>query len=518
MEAQDFWYIIGKPLLFTIYQASLSTILTLILGLPTAYIFANYTFPGKRFIQTLLTVPFILPTIAVAVAFNSLLGANGWINILLMSWLNLATPPIQIVNTLPAILLAHVFYNTTIVIRLVGIALQELDPHIEQAGRVLGASPTRNFTQVILPLIMPSILASSILVFLFNFTSFGVILLLGSPTATTLEVEIYIQALHMLNLPMAGLLSIIQLTFTFAMALIYRRMGGFMIIPISTRVMGERLRNPKKCFEKIITSTVISFLCIFYLTPMMALISRSFTRIETKQSGSAQISESFTLLYYQELFINRRDDLFYVPPIKAAVNSILIAAITTFISIALGLSSVYGIKKNPKVGKLLDTLLLLPLGASAVTVGLGYTIVFYRFPIVTQSFPWLIPIAHSLIALPFVYRSLVPAVNSIPINLQHAASVLGASPIQVWFKIELPIIRKAVITSGIFSFAISLGEFGAASFLTRPEYPTLPTAIFRYFSQPGAVNYGQALAMTTLLVLICAASIFLVEVVEKRPV
>jgi thiamine transport system permease protein len=159
----------------------------------------------------------------------------------------------------------------------------------------------------------------------------------------------------------------------------------------------------------------------------------------------------------------------------------------------------------------MDPILMLPLGASAVTLGLGYIIVFNRPPFDVQAFPFLIPIAHSLVALPFVIRVIQPALASIPPALRQAAAVLGASPWRTWREVDLPIITRAALVGAIFSFTISLGEFGATTFLARPEYPTLPLAIYRFLSQPGALNYGQALAMATVLLFICAISIFILE-------
>jgi thiamine transport system permease protein len=138
-------------------------------------------------------------------------------------------------------------------------------------------------------------------------------------------------------------------------------------------------------------------------------------------------------------------------------------------------------------------------------------VTFNRPPLDVRSFPWLIPIAHSLVALPFVVRTLQPALASIPASLRQAAAVLGASPWGVYREVDLPIVTRAALVSAIFSFTISLGEFGATSFLARPEYPTLPVAIFGFLSQPGALNYGQALAMATVLMLVCALSILVLE-------
>ena len=177
----------------------------------------------------------MLPTVVVAAGFNALLGPNGWVNLGLMDLFHLQSAPISIVGTLGVILLAHVFYNTTIVIRLVGNALSHLDPRLEQAARTLGADPPRVLSRLTLPLLRPSILAASVLVFIFDFTSFGVILLLGGPGFSTLEVEIYKQAVQIFNLPLAGLLSLIQLLCTLAFSILYSRIVRHNVVTSAPR-------------------------------------------------------------------------------------------------------------------------------------------------------------------------------------------------------------------------------------------------------------------------------------------
>jgi thiamine transport system permease protein len=138
-------------------------------------------------------------------------------------------------------------------------------------------------------------------------------------------------------------------------------------------------------------------------------------------------------------------------------------------------------------------------------------LVFNRPPLDVRSFPLFIPIAHSLVALPFVIRTISPALTSIPESLRQAAATMGASPLRVLKEVDWPIISRSALVAAVFSFTISLGEFGATSFLSRPEMPTLPIAIYRFLSQPGAMNYGQAMAMATMLLLICLAGILLME-------
>ncbi|MEN6409092.1 MAG: iron ABC transporter permease, partial [Anaerolineaceae bacterium] len=453
-----------RPLRFTFYQAGLSTLLTLLLGLPSAYLFARFRFPGKRLLQTLTALPFILPTVVVAAAFNSLLGPRGWVNLALMGLFNLAEPPLQWVNSLGAILLAHVFYNTTIVIRMVGNAWARLDPRLEGAAQALGANRWRTLREVTLPLLRSPIMAAALLVFLFDFTSFGVILLLGGPHYATLEVEIYIQAMQMLNLPLASLLSIFQLMCTLLLTLAYSRLTSIQQkVPLTPRSERAGARAPHGWREKLAVTLMSILLILLLVTPLLSLAARSVVKLEPARGERAAVSTGFTLENYQELFINRRGSLFYVPPITAMRNSLQYAATTVGISLILGVLAAYALNRRSRINRVLDPLLMLPLGASAVTLGLGFIVVFNRPPIDLRNFPMLLPIAHSLVALPFVVRAIQPALNSIPSQIRQAGAVLGASPRRVWAEIDLPLLLKPLLAAATFAFTISLGEFGATS-------------------------------------------------------
>jgi len=505
------WGHLERPLVFTLWQAGLSTLLTLLVGLPGAYLFGRFTFPGKGLLRVLTTLPFILPTVVVAAGFNALIGPRGWLNILLMQGLGLSEPPIRLMHSLGAILLAHVFYNTTIVLRVVGSAWAQLDPRLEQAARVLGASPWRALWEITLPLLRPSILAAALLVFLFDFTSFGVILLLGGPRFATLEVEIYLQALQMLNLPLAGLLSILQLGCTLVFLGLYQRIAAQVNVPISPRVQGEGLHPPRTPAERAFVGVMLTMLIVLLLLPMAALPLRSVVRLEAARGERGAVTPGLTLDYYRELFINRRGSYFYVPPIQAARNSLLYAGATMSLALSLGGLTTAAMTRLRRPPRWLDLLLMLPLGTSAVTLGLGFIVVFNRPPLIARDFPLMIPIAHTLVALPFVVRTLQPALAAIPANLRQVAAVLGASPWRVWWEVDFPIVLRAVIVAAVFAFTTSLGEFGATMFLVRPEYPTVPVAIYRFISQPGALNYGQALAMSTILMGLCGLGVAVIE-------
>ncbi|HPP61820.1 MAG TPA: iron ABC transporter permease [Anaerolineales bacterium] len=500
---------------FTFYQATLSTLLTFLLGLPSAVLFARFDFRGKSLLRALTAIPFMLPTVVVAAGFNALLGPRGLFPFILhLSSFLFPPPSFQFSGTLTAILVAHVFYNTTIVIRIFGNALTNLDPRLEQAARTLGADGLRVWTRVLLPVLRVPLLAAGLLVFLFDFSSFGVVLLLGGPQFSTLEVEIYIQSMQFLNLPMAALLSIIQLLCTLAFSILYTRIVTRSIVPTAPRP--SVARRPKTLREKIFVSAFCLLLSAFFIFPIISLPLRSLTRLEADLGQRGEVRYGFTGDYYRELFVNRSGSVFYIPPIEAARNSLGYAAATVALSLALGLPAASALVRPNRAAKLLDSFLLLPLGASAVTLGLGYIITFNKqLPITNyQSLiasPLIIPLAHTVIALPFVIRTLQPALASVPERLRQAAATLGASPLRVWQAVDWPILSRAVLAAATFAFTVSLGEFGAASLLARPDFPTLPVAIARFLSQPGGLNYGQAMAMSTLLMSVTLLGILLIE-------
>jgi thiamine transport system permease protein len=491
----------SRVLLFTSYQAALSTLLTLLLGLPAAYLFARYDFRGKSLLRALTAVPFMLPTVVVAAGFNALLGPRGLLHTLF------PVLSFDFIGTLTAILIAHVFYNTTIIVRVVGNALSSLDPKLEAAARSLGADPSRVWWNVTFPLIRPSLLAAVLLVFLFDFTSFGVVLLLGGSQFATLEVEIYLRVLRLPNLPLAALLSIIQLICTVLFSLLYSHFAARSAIQTAPRSAEANLRKPKTLREKILVTTFIFLLTTFFLLPLSALPIRSLFRLEADRGQRGEIQYGFTTDYYTELFVNRRGSVFYVPPIRATLNSLGYAGATVVLSLLLGFPAATALAKPTRLERILDPLIMLPLGSSAVMLGLGFILSYGAW----LTSPLLVPFAHTLVALPFVIRALQPAIASIPQRLRQAAASLGAPPLEVWKNIDFPILRRATLAAATFAFTISLGEFGATLLIARPEYPTIPVAIERFLSQPGGLNYGQAMAMGTILMLLTVTSILLIE-------
>jgi thiamine transport system permease protein len=489
-----------RTLWFTFWQALVSTLLTLALALPSAYVFARYRFPGKSLLMSLATLPFVLPTVVVAAAFSALVGARGLLNMALMTLFALHQPPIQLERTLVIILIAHVFYNYAVALRMISSFWANQNPRIEEAARVLGAQGWRLWWDVRLPILRPAIWAAAVLVFIFTFTSFGVILLLGGPKFATIEVEIYNQAVSLFDLPTAAALSLVQIGAMVAMMIVYTHLQRRMATEVQSAEQVARRPNSRREWTMVVTTLVL--MGAFLFAPLLALVIRSL----------AASDGGWTLRYYALLGENTRASILFVPPVQAIGNSLLFALATTVLAVTLGVITAFLLSARiSSLARWLDPLFMLPLATSAVTLGFGFIIALDKPPLNLRSSALLIPLAHTLVAMPFVVRSVLPALRRIVPSIPEAARVLGASSVQVWRWIDLPLISRGLVVGATFAFTVSMGEFGASAFVVRPDTPTMPIVIYRLLGQPGANNYGQALAMSAILMGVCTASFLLIE-------
>ena len=492
-------YYLGR-IWFTTWQAAASTALTLVVGLPMAYLFARHDFPGKSVLKAVSTVPFIMPTIVVAMGFVALLGREGLLNTLLTTLFGFDEPPVRIANSIWIILLAHAFYNYAIFVRIVSAFWSNVAPQLEESAAMLGAGRVRTFWHVTLPVLLPAIASSAALTFAFCFTSFGVVLVLGGPQFATLEVAVYELTAKLLRLEMASALAIIQMVFTYLFLLVYTRLQQGTAAPLNLAPQDATARKPKRLGDGVLVIAMVALLLVV-LSPLWALVERAL-------SGA----DGYTLRHFGSLLENVRGDIFYLPLPNIIGNSLRFAVVTTAIALSIGAAAAYFISRPGRRGaSVADALLMMPLGVSAVIMGFGFLVAFNRDPIDLRATATILVIAHTLVAYPFVIRSVLPAMRGMPQQLREAASVMGATPVRAFWHVELPILTPALIVGATFAFAVSMGEFGASLLLVRPESTTMPVAVYRMLSQPGAENLGRALAMSTVLMLVVAAVFAAIE-------
>ena len=477
---------------FTLVQATASTALTLVVGLGGAYLFARVDFPGHRLSPAAITVPFVLPTVVVGSAFLALLGGRGPLAFAGLS------------GTLGAILIAHVFFNYAVVVRTVGGFWAHLDPRREEAARVLGAGRIRTFLFVTVPALRPAIAAATAIVFLFTFTSFGIILVLGGPQTQTIEIEIYRQTAVLLDLRTAAALTITQLVAVVALLGLTGLAGGRRSRALDLRAAATTRTKPRSPAGRAFLVANLVVMGALLGAPLALLVQRSFAT-----PGGASFG------FYRALGDLGADSTFIVAPVEAIRYSLEFAVATTVIALVVGgLASVVIVSRERhgnRLARALDGALALPLGVSAVTVGFGFLVALDSPPLDLRTSWWIVPIAHSLIAVPFVIRTMTPVLRAIDPRLRDAAAVLGASPARAWREIDLRIGARAAGIAAGFAFAISLGEFGASAFIVRPDRPTLPVVIFRLLGRPGPTPFGAAMAASVILMVLTITAVVVIE-------
>jgi thiamine transport system permease protein len=473
------WQILG----FTVLQAGLSTLGTLLVALPAAYVLARFRFPGRGVVRALVLVPFVMPTVVVAAAFLALIGPRGLLGV-------------DLAGSVWGLVLAHLFLNMAVVIRVVGSALSTLDPDLENAARVLGASRWQAWLRVTWPLAMPSVRASALIVFLFCFTSFGVVQVLGAGQLRTLEVEIYRQTSYLLDLPAAAALSLLQLLAVVGMLLV---VGNARATSSSGAV--DVARAPRDWVQRVVVTVVVVLTLAAVLAPLVVVALRSLV-IDGHWSTSGWVT-----LFSPGQSTNS------VSPLAAVVASLRTATAATVIAVLVGGMAALGLALRQRTGWLrsVDALLLLPLGTSAVTVGLGMLLAFGRPPLDLRNTGLLIVVAQALVAVPFVVRVLTPALQAFDRRYLDAAKVLGLSPGRALTAVALPLVLPAAVVATGFAFAVTIGEFGATVFLASPADPTLPVAISRLLARPGETTLAAAYAASTLLMFITVAVVALMD-------
>ncbi|MHB8606482.1 MAG: ABC transporter permease [Thermoplasmatota archaeon] len=475
-------YIRGR-FVFSFEEAVFSTIATLAVGLPAAWALARGSFRGKSLLRAWLTLPFVLPAIVVALALLAALGPD-------------ALPPLGF------ILVAHAFYNVALVVRLVGAAWERLDPRYREAARVLGASPFRAFLTVEAPLLGPAIAAAAILTFLFAFTSFGIVLIFGGIESATVEVAIYTFARE-LDLGAAAALALLQMLVTAAAVAVYAWLERRSSVPYSivAPAASRRVRGVPGAAHGA-TALALFPATLLVSVPLLALVARSF-----------RLGGAWTFANYAALGANTHNVAEFATPALAVWNSLRFAVAAALLAVPLGYAAARALERR---GLWADALLMLPLGASAATLGVGFLLAFSVPPLDLRLSVLLIVLAHVLVAYPFTARAALTSARATSPRFEEVAATLGAGRFARWWRVALPLLEPGLIVGATFAFAVSIGEFAATSVLYRPEWTTLPLLLYRTLARPGAANLGEAEALAVILLALVGLGFLVLEQVRTR--
>lgn len=497
---------------FTAYQAALSTIASVALGLPAAYILANYEFRGRRTLRSLTILPFVLPGIMVAVGFFAMFGQGGTLNSLL-SVAGLGPFPFIERHPLAIIIVAHAFYNAPLVARITVAAWESVDIRAVETARSLGASDRRAFLDVVVPQLLPSVLTGALLTFIFTFMTFPIVLALGGLQLATVEVWIY-DRIQRLDFTEAAALAILETILSLALTYAYLRYESAQsglsgaASPPPKRPLFPDLRTALSPRRLAIVGYGVVALIVF-VGPMLSLVIGSFT------DGGG-----FTLRHYQFLLTRQLEgESFQTLPVTAIRNSLLFGVGTVAIAVPMGVVISVLTARAGRIGEVVDTFAMVPLAVSGVVFGIGLLqgLTFgvslpggWRIRVTGAV---AIVVAHAVAAYPFVTRNVSPLLSSLNPAMVESARALGATRYRAIRDIELPLIASGIVAGTAFAFAISIGEFSSTVILASgTESYTMPVAVERYLGR----RSGPAIAMGTVLLAITAVSFVVVDRVGGR--
>ncbi|MDQ2049656.1 iron ABC transporter permease [Natronolimnohabitans sp. A-GB9] len=497
---------------FTAYQAALSTIASVALGLPAAYVLANYEFYGRQTLRSLTILPFVLPGIMVAVGFYAMFGRTGTLNSLLGA---VGLGPFAFIeaNPLAIVILAHAFYNAPLVARLTVTAWEAVDARTVETARSLGASERRAFRDVVVPQLAPAVLTGALLTFIFTFMTFPIVLALGGLQLATVEVWIY-DRIQQLDYAEAATLAVLETILSLGLTYAYLRyesaQTGFARAP--SPPSKERLIPDLRTALSLRRLAIFGYglvALLLFVGPMASLVVGSFT------DGSG-----FTLRNYAFLLERQLEGAsFQTQPWPAVRNSLLFGVATLLVAVPMGVVISVVTVRAGRRGRIVDTLAMLPLAVSGVVFGIGLLqgLVFgislpggWRFQVTGAV---AIVVAHAVAAYPFVTRNVSPLLGSLDPAMVESARALGASRTRAMLDIELPLVANGIVAGAAFAFAISVGEFSSTVILASgSESYTMPVAVERYLGR----RSGPAIAMGTLLLIVTAASFVVIDRVGGR--
>ena len=479
---------------FTVGMALAGTVVTLLLGLPTAFVLYRLAFPLRGLARSWVVMPFVLPTVVVGVMFRSLLAPGGPLGFL--GW----------DGTPWAIGAAFVFFNLAVVVRTVGGVWAGLDRRPEEAAASLGAAPWQVLRDITLPRLMPAITSAAVVVFLFCSTAFGVVLTLGGLRHRTIETEIYLLTTQYLDLRAAAVLSVLQVVVVGLLVWVAGRLRG------SARATGASSR-PRSMRRGDLPAVAVALGVLAFITaPVVALVVRSL-QVPTVD-GARWSLRNYRALASPEA---AADAALQVTVLEALEQSWRTAVDATVVALVLGALVAIALTRPGRTPgaartvRTLDLLFMLPLGVSAVTVGFGFLIALDTPPLDLRGSPLLVPLAQALVATPLVVRTLVPALGGVDDRQRQAAASLGAPPWRQFLTIDARLAARPAAAAAGFALAVSLGEFGATSFLARPDTPTVPVVIAELIGRPGAETFGMALAASVLLAAVTVAVMAVVD-------
>ncbi|MET0173018.1 MAG: thiamine/thiamine pyrophosphate ABC transporter permease ThiP [Agrobacterium vaccinii] len=472
-----------RILRFTLWQATLSTALSVSLGLPVALALARQReFPGRIWIIRLMAVPMGLPVIVGALGIIAIWGRQGIVNTIVLA--AGAEQPFSIYG-LSGILIAHVFFNLPLAVRFFLAGLERVPGEYWRMGASLNFGPVTTFRFIEWPAVARLIPGVAGLIFMLCATSFTLVLLLGGgPAATTVEVAIY-QALRFdFDPPRAIALSLMQITMT---GILLALLASLPSANAEASTEGRRVRrfDGEGGVARLWDGFVISLMLLLVGLPLIAVASSGLT---------ADLSRLLTAATFR----------------KAALTSLLIAIVSASLSILVSVALIRARQAiaSKKDASLTLRVLFTAMGAGSslvllvppVVLGSGWFLLLRPFGDVSIFAPALVCAINTLMALPFVMRVLEPAFITHQARSGRLSASLGISGFSRLRLMDWPVLWRPVAMALSFAMALSLGDLGAVALFGSESFVTLPWLVY---SNMGSYRTNDAAGYAFILGVIC---------------
>lgn len=472
---------------WSLAQAGLTCVLAFLFGLPIAWVLARFDFPGRAAALRLLMLPFVMPTLVAAMGVLAIWGVRGVPG----QWL--AEHGWDLSESPWLLIYGNLFFNLCLVIRAGVDALENVSASRVAAARSLGASPWRAFWRVEWPAIAPWLASALCLVFLYCFSGLGLALVLGGHRYATVEVEIYTLVAHELELQQAGVLAVSMLFVTGVIALAYAAIERKLaapgrIVPVMRRAAGGSL-------ERMAIGVAMLVLLLVCGAPLLVIAWRAALAFG---SGAG-----WSVLGDPQTWLAMGNTLRFT--LAAVVMATLLGLLHALAGHALEEQRLR--ESAAPWGVVWRAAGYLPYVVSSVTVAFGLLLLYPQW---SASLVMLMA-AYTLLAYPFVARSITAGLDSMPRQYLQAARTLGASPWRAWWRVSLPLLQPALRRGVAFAAATALGEFAVTLFLSRPEWTTLTTLIYQHLGRPGAANLETALVLAFVLMVLALSAFVFIE-------
>lgn len=482
---------------FTFAQALVSTLISVVIGVPAAFFIAKRKFFGRKFLVSFSSVPLCIPALIVALGFISTFGMAGYFNRILMSLFKLKEPPLTFLYSFWGIVITQGFYNFPLVMKTVSDSWSILNTDEEDSARLLGAGEFKIFRTITFFQIIPSIISAVIPIFLFCFFSFMIVLLFGATGCTTLEVAIYHAGRSTLDFRTAGILSLIETLCALLIIFFYSKAenSGVQSKGVSFIPQKREYFCKDKAYEIIIFAILLLFIFIFFFIPLLSILIASFT---SRSGGFMHFSlDAWKRLFKMKSFLS------------SFLNTLTIAFATgIFCSITGFIYALFLRRKDPyNSHTLLKTIPMIPMAVSSVVMGLGMSM------LVKKGTPFILVLAQVSLFWPFAFRQIYSHMIKIPEDLLNAADLLSRHFCSSLFRILIPYTWKGILSAFAFCFALSAGDASLPLVLSIPKFNTL--ALFTY-RLAGSFKFAEASASGLLLGILCIAVFVLAQKINSK--